>query len=150
MCIFCRIADGELPASVVYEDEKSIAFLEIQPITPGHVLVIPKKHARRLGELSPEDSGHLLWIGQMVGEALSNSELLCQGVNYYMADGYAAGQEVDHVHLNIFPRFEGDGFVMHIDPAVKKQPGRDQLNEEAQKIRQAMNQFVWNPVGVNA
>jgi histidine triad (HIT) family protein len=146
MCIFCRIAEGELPASVVYNDDKAIAFLEIQPITPGHVLIIPKKHAKRLIELSPEDAGHMMWVGQIVGEGLRHSDLLCQGVNYIMSDGMAAGQDVDHVHLHVFPRFEGDGFEMCMENALQKQPGRDLLNEQAEQIIDAMNQLVWNPV----
>ncbi len=60
MCIFCRIADHELPASIVYEDEHTMAFLDIQPINPGHVLIIPKTHADSLSDLSKEDAGHII------------------------------------------------------------------------------------------
>ena len=87
MCIFCRIASGELPASVVYEDERTIAFLDIQPINPGHVLVIPKVHAESLVELSPEDAAQMMRVGQLMDRALRASELRCEGVNLFVADG---------------------------------------------------------------
>lgn len=138
MCIFCRIANHELPASVVYEDELAMAFLDIQPINPGHVLVIPKKHAASLRELPPEDAGYILQVGQILDRALHASELRCEGVFIFLADGRAAGQEVDHVHLHVFPRFKGDGFGVQLDSNHRKLPGREQLNENARAIRKAL------------
>lgn len=139
MCIFCRIAAGELPASVVYEDEHAMAFLDIQPINPGHVLVIPKKHAKLLVDLPPEDAGHMMRVAQIVDRALRASELRCEGVNFFLADGRVAGQDVDHVHLHIFPRFDDDGFSLDIDEEMRKPPGRAQLDESAKMIVDAMD-----------
>jgi len=141
MCIFCRIASGELPASVVYEDEYAMAFIDIQSINPGHVLVIPKNHAASLVDLSPEDAGHMMRVGQIMDKALRKSELRCEGVNMYLADGRVAGQDVDHIHLHVFPRFEGDGFELRIDPGSRKQPGREQLNEDASKLRKGLQKI---------
>jgi histidine triad (HIT) family protein len=138
MCLFCRILKGEIPASVVYEDEHSLAFLDIQPITPGHTLVIPKTHAESLLALPPEEAGHMMQVGQRVDEALRKSGLRCEGVNLFLADGRAAGQEVFHVHLHVFPRFEGDGFGFRFGSDYRKQPGRDELDENAEMIRKAI------------
>jgi histidine triad (HIT) family protein len=142
MCIFCRIIAGELPASVVYEDAKAVAFLDIQPITPGHVLVVPKTHAASLIDLSQEDAAEMMRVGQIIDRALQKSTLRCEGVNLFLADGRAAGQEVDHVHLHVFPRFKGDGFEMQFNSSTKKQPGRTQLDEDAKRIKAALNPDV--------
>ncbi|MBG0787366.1 MAG: HIT family protein [Anaerolineaceae bacterium] len=139
MCIFCRIASGELPASVVYEDESTIAFLDIQPINPGHVLVVPKAHAESLVDLSPEDAAQVMRVGRLMDKALRASELHCEGVNLFIADGKAAGQEVGHVHLHVFPRFEEDGFKIHLESSERATPGREQLNETATKLKRAVD-----------
>lgn len=140
MCIFCRIVAGELPASVVYEDEHAMAFLDIQPITPGHVLVIPKNHADSIVDVSEEDAGHIMRVSKIMDRALRESELRCEGVNMFLADGRAAGQDVDHVHMHVFPRFPGDGFEMR-DPGLGKQAGRGQLHADAEKIRKAIEKI---------
>jgi histidine triad (HIT) family protein len=139
MCVFCRIIAGEVPASKVYEDEQSFAFLDIQPITPGHILVIPKTHTKSLLELSKAEAVHLVVVGQKMDQALRESGLKCEGVNLFLADGRAAGQEVDHVHLHVFPRFEGDGFGFCFGSGYRKQPGREELDRNAEKIRQALS-----------
>ncbi len=142
MCIFCRIAEHELPASIVYEDELAMAFLDIQPINPGHILVIPKKHADTLSELSAEEAGIIMQVGQILDRALRVSELRCDGVNLFLADGRAAGQEVHHVHLHVFPRFRGDGFKLRVDPNRLNQPGRKQLNLHARAVRKALEKIA--------
>jgi histidine triad (HIT) family protein len=141
MCIFCRIADHELPASIVYEDEHTMAFLDIEPINPGHVLIIPKTHTASLSDLSEEDASRIIHVGQIIGQALRASDLPCEGVNFFLADGRVAGQEVDHVHLHVFPRFKGDGFELKVDLSNKKQPGRKELDENAKKIKQALQKL---------
>ena len=114
-CIFCAIAKKESPAAVVYEDEQCLAFLSIQPITPGHVLVIPKAHASGLGDIPPETCGHMMRVGQRVAAALRESGLSlneqpCEGINLLLCDGAVAGQTVGHAHLHVLARFVGDGF----------------------------------------
>jgi len=138
MCIFCRIAAGELPASIVYEDYKSLAFLDIQPITPGHLLVIPKQHVESFVDLPPEDAGHLICVGQILDAALRRSDLSCDAVAVFLADGREAGQDVKHIHLHVFPRYKGDEVEFAFEPSSRKQPGREQLNVNAEKIRQAL------------
>ncbi|GAB4579926.1 MAG: HIT family protein [Anaerolineales bacterium] len=134
-CIFCKILAGELPASFVYRDETCAAFMDIQPINPGHVLVIPHRHAANLAELDPAIGGQLFQIGQQIAAALYASGIPCEGVNYFLADGEAAGQEVFHVHLHVFPRFEGDGFGLKLSPKYFQLPEREELDRVAQRIR---------------
>ena len=141
MCIFCRIATGELPASVVYDDEFTIAFLDIQPITQGHVLVIPKNHADSLETLSPEDACRVMQVSQMLSNALRVSDLRCEGVNLFLADGATAGQEVDHVNMHVIPRYPEDGADNLFITGPKQQPNRDRLDDDARKIKEAIKKI---------
>jgi diadenosine tetraphosphate (Ap4A) HIT family hydrolase len=137
-CVFCDIIAGKAPASVVYQDERCVAFMDIRPINPGHLLVVPRYHAASLAELPPDIGGHIFQIGQKLDEALRQSGLKCEGVNLVLADGAAAGQEIFHVHLHVLPRFRGDGFGWKINPATLLRPGHEKLEENAQKIRQSL------------
>jgi histidine triad (HIT) family protein len=93
-CVFCRILAGELPASFVLRGERVAAFMDIQPVNPGHVLVIPLRHAASLAELDAEEAAEMMRAGRRVAAALRESGLRCEGVNLFLADGEAAGQEV--------------------------------------------------------
>jgi histidine triad (HIT) family protein len=107
-CVFCGILAGNLPASVVMQDAGCTAFMDIQPINAGHVLVVPDDHAASLADL-PEDAGvRLFRTARKVSAALYASGLRYEGINLFLAGGEAADQEVFHLHL--VPRFEGDGF----------------------------------------
>ena len=108
--IFADIVAGRAPSSKVYEDADVLAFMDIRPMTPGHLLVIPKVAARSLAELDPAVGGKLFQVGQRLAAALRVSEVACDGVNLFLADGEVAGQEVFHVHLHVIPRTRGDGF----------------------------------------
>jgi len=110
-CIFCKIAEAEIQAKVVYEDESCVAFLDIKPINPGHTLVIPKEHAETLKDVSPDHLKGVIAAGKKIAEALRQAlSSKCEGVNLFLADGKAAGQEVGHLHLHVIPRYPGDGF----------------------------------------
>jgi diadenosine tetraphosphate (Ap4A) HIT family hydrolase len=137
-CIFCDILAGKAPASLVYRDEQCVAFMDIQPITPGHLLVVPRQHAAHLANLDEEAGAHLFKIGQRLAAALRNSGLRCEGVNFFLADGHAAGQEVFHVHLHVFPRFSGDGFGLRFGPNYRMRSPRDALDRVAAQIRQGL------------
>lgn len=131
-CIFCAIAMGEADASVVHEDDSVIAFMDLRPVTPGHLLVIPKVHAVGLEDLQ-EDVGVQVWrVAHRLGRALRRSGLRCEGVNVFLADGAAAFQEVFHVHLHVFPRFTGDPFRIDADWHVQE---RDRLDKTAAAVR---------------
>jgi histidine triad (HIT) family protein len=135
-CVFCRIVAGELESSVVHEDERTVAFLDLQPLTPGHLLVVPRRHASSLAELDPQDGAELFRVGQRGAAAMRQSELRCEGVNFWLADGAPAGQDVFHVHLHVFPRFTGDGFGLQLPPDYGIRP-REELDAAALALRQA-------------
>ena len=107
-CVFCRIAAGVHPAEIVYQDERVIAFLDINPLNPAHTLVIPKAHVERLSDLPAELTGPLLTAAARVAKAAQEA-LGAAGVNLVLNDGRAAGQAVPHLHLHVVPRFPGDG-----------------------------------------
>lgn len=137
-CIFCGIAKGEIPSSIVAEDDATVAFLDIRPVNPGHTLVIPKDHAAYLADLPPKAGARLFDVARKVGAALRASGLRCEGVNLFLADGKAAGQEVFHVHLHVVPRYTGDGFGLKMPPDYGKSPPREKLEATAGKIRDAL------------
>ncbi|MEV6235237.1 HIT domain-containing protein [Lentzea sp. NPDC051838] len=136
-CVFCAIVAGEAEASVVHADEKAVAFMDLNPVTPGHVLVVPRTHAVGLEDLDEDTGAHLWRLGHRVGRALRRSDLRCEGVNMFLADGEAAFQEIFHLHLHVFPRFPGDGFHIAADWAER---ARELLDEEACAVRRALPQ----------
>ncbi len=137
-CIFCDILAGKGPASVVYRDDVCWAFLDLYPVNPGHVLVIPTEHAGSLAELDPEAGAHVFKTAQRIAAALRHSGVKCEGVNLYLADGRAAGQEVMHVHLHVIPRYRGDGFRFQFGPHYGRRPARAELDQIADQIQSAL------------
>jgi len=134
-CIFCQIAAGELPASFVYQDDRVSAFLDIQPVNPGHLLVVPHRHAETLGELSPDVVGHMMTVAQRLMLRLHDADVRCEGINLFLAEGAVAGQEVDHVHLHVIPRFTEDGFGLRFAADYAAMPQRKELDRMAAAIR---------------
>lgn len=133
--IFSEIIAGTAEASLVYEDEIAVAFMDIRPVTRGHVLVVPRQQARSLAELDPETGGHLFVVGQKIAAALRARDPRCAGVNFFLADGEVAGQEIFHVHLHVIPRTTGDGFGLRARPGS---PRRDELDNTAAEIASAL------------
>lgn len=107
-CLFCRIVDGELPAHTVYEDDHILAFLDINPVSKGHTLVIPKKHVARSDQLGPAETGELFATAGEIAKALVDA-FAPDGYNLLQNNGAGAGQEVGHAHVHIIPRYEDDG-----------------------------------------
>jgi histidine triad (HIT) family protein len=137
-CVICKLVSGEIEVSMVYQDDCCSAFLDYQPINPGHTLVVPNRHASNLAELDEEDGAQVFRVAQRIATALRNSEVKCEGVNISLADGEAAGQEVFHVHLHVFPRYVGDGFSVRFGPHYRDKPERRELNAIADRIRNAL------------
>ena len=136
-CVFCAIVAGTAPASVVHDDGDPagvLAFLDIRPITPGHLLVVPKRHAPYLADLDEAEGARVWGVALRLARALRASGLRCEGVNLFLADGEAAGQEVFHAHLHVFPRFAGDGFRMEDELVVAP---RAELDATAARLRAA-------------
>ncbi len=137
-CIFCKILSGELEVSMVYQDDSCSAFMDIQPVNPGHVLVIPNRHAAYLADLKEEEGAQMFRVAQRLAAALRDSSVRCEGVNFFLADGEAAMQEVFHVHLHVFPRYAGDGFGLKFSSHYSNKPERKELNVVAENIRTAL------------
>ena len=137
-CIFCDILAEELPSSRVYEDEVCCAFMDIQPVNPGHLLVIPRQHTAMLADLDEETGAYLFKVAQRAAQALHKSGMRCEGINLFLADGAVAGQEVFHVHIHVIPRYRNDGFGFRFGPAYGQRPPRTELDAVATKIGSEM------------
>ena len=135
-CIFCKILSGDLPASIIYRDDLVAAFMDIQPVNLGHLLVVPIRHAPFMADVTAEEAAALMRVAQRTTAALRASTLKCEGVNYFLADGEAAMQEVFHAHLHVFPRFKGDKFGLRFSPEYyTRRPPRDELDQQAAELR---------------
>ena len=107
-CIFCKIVAGELPSFKVYEDEATLALLTIQPVSPGHILVIPKEHAGNIFEISSAHWAHVQETVRKISIAAEKA-MKADGININMNNREHAGQVVHHAHVHVIPRFKGDG-----------------------------------------
>ncbi len=134
-CVFCAIVARQAEASVVYEDEAALAFLDLNPVTPGHLLVVPRKHAVGLEDIDGATSAHVWTVGHDLARALRRSSLRCEGINVLLCDGEAAFQTVFHFHLHVIPRYAGDGWAIKTQPSARE---RSLLDGEAQAVRDAI------------
>ncbi|HEY4278773.1 MAG TPA: HIT family protein [Conexibacter sp.] len=116
-CVFCKIIAGELPARIVHEDERTVAFMDIAPATYGHTLVVPRNHSRDLLEIAPEDLDAVTRHGQLLARRM-NERLGADGVNLLNACGAAAWQTVFHFHLHVIPRYNDDPLRLPWVPAM--------------------------------
>lgn len=108
-CIFCQIIEGEIPSTKLIETGEVLSFLDISPVNPGHALVVPKRHAENLLELRQKELHAAIFTVQRVARGAVRATD-AEGFNVLQNNGKVAGQEVDHVHFHVIPRFEGDGF----------------------------------------
>jgi histidine triad (HIT) family protein len=118
-CLFCKIVAGEIPATKVHEDERTIAFMDINPATRGHLLCIPREHATDLHAISPEDLGAVARTAKTMAARVVE-RLGADGVNLLQSSGGVAWQTVFHFHLHVIPRYEGDPLRLPWHPG---QPG---------------------------
>jgi histidine triad (HIT) family protein len=119
-CVFCRIVAGELPAHKIYEDEHAIAFMDINPATRGHALVIPRKHARDLLEIEDSEIEATIIVAQRVAARMCE-RLGAKGINIINSCGQVAWQTVFHFHLHVIPRYEGDSMRLPWTPSAGNQ-----------------------------
>ncbi len=133
-CVFCRIRDGQIPSTRIYEDERTLAFMDINPLNEGHTLVIPRAHAATLFEADEADLRAAIATAKRVATAVRTA-LQADGLNMLQANGAAAFQSVPHFHLHLIPRFTGDGkgFDWPIVPG-----DRGRIQATAEKIRRAL------------
>lgn len=107
-CIFCNIVGAAQPAIRILETETVLAFLDARPVSRGHTLIVPKRHATNLDELENHEGAEMFRVGTLVAGALRRSDIAADGVNFLVNDGRAAGQTVFHSHLHVVPRHLGD------------------------------------------
>ena len=134
-CIFCKIVAGEAPAAVIHDDEAVVAFMDINPVTPGHLLVVPKEHHVSIATVPGDVVSHMTLVAQWLAAALRASDVRTEGINLFLADGAAAGQEVWHSHLHVISRWSGDGF--RIAANWRGPADYDDLDRQAAAIRSA-------------
>jgi len=130
-CIFCRIVAKQIPATVVHEDEDTLAFMDIGQVNPGHVLIAVKKHADNIFALDEAQASAVFRSATRVARAI-RAAFEPQGLSVYQANGKAAGQTVFHLHIHLVPRYEGDGMALSWPV---KNPPREKLAEYAEKIK---------------
>lgn len=133
-CLFCKLAAHEIPAEIVDEDDRALAFLDIHPQAPGHTVVIPKYHAAKLSDLPLDEVAPLFKMVRDIAKELEHA-LGTDGLTIGVNQGEVSGQTVPHLHIHLFPRFKNDGgSSVH---RVVNNPPKESLKEIAAKIRAA-------------
>ena len=129
-CLFCKIVSGEIPATRIAEDERTITFMDINPATRGHVLVVPREHAKDLLSIDPGDLAAVAQAAQRIASTMPE-RLEADGVNLLNSCGRAAWQTVFHFHMHVIPRYGGDPLQLPWHPA----PGdREEIAEAARAL----------------
>lgn len=128
-CIFCKIANGEIPSKTLYEDERFRVILDISPASKGHAIILVKQHAANIFELSEEDAAAIYVVAKKVATAMKKV-LNCDGINILQNNGEAAGQTVFHLHMHIIPRYEGDQVKIKWTPGTENEVLSQALIEE--------------------
>jgi len=134
-CLFCKIIAGEIPCSKVYEDKLFIAFLDINPVHKGHLLIVPKRHFVNVLDTPDVEAAEIYKVARDLSKAVIEA-VGCDGVNLVQNNNASAGQEVFHSHLHIIPRFENDG--LRFASIKKEYDSFDEMGEMAEKIKSAL------------
>ena len=124
-CIFCKIADGEIPSRTLYEDKLFRVILDLAPATRGHALILPKEHADNLYDLPEETAAAVMVLAKKLALVM-RERLSCDGLNLVQNNGEAAGQTVSHFHLHMIPRYINDGQTLGWAPS---EPAEEELDE---------------------
>jgi histidine triad (HIT) family protein len=132
-CVFCAIVAGSAPAELVAEDEHTVSFMDINPVNPGHVLTVTRRHAVDIGDLSEEEAANLMASTHRVCRQLRKA-LAPPGMNLFVANGEVAGQTVFHVHVHSIPRWPADSWV---DPWTPTPGKPDEIAAVAVRVREA-------------
>lgn len=133
-CLFCKIIAGQIPSAKVYEDDKVLAFMNLQQKNPGHTLVIPKSHSRNIYDITEDDAAEVARIGVRLSKAIKNA-FAPVGMNTLQNSEAPAMQSVFHYHLHLIPRYNGDDlFAIWRSPAATP----DELSSNAAKIKEAL------------
>lgn len=132
--IFAKILRGEIPSTKIFEDDRSLSFMDVMPQADGHTLVIPKENAENIFELSPEGAANLIRVTQKIARAVKLA-MKADGITLTQFNGAAAGQSVPHIHFHILPRWEGVPLRGHSGAMEKP----EKLAAFAEKIRAALD-----------
>ncbi|MGH7763257.1 MAG: HIT family protein [Candidatus Dormibacteraceae bacterium] len=135
-CVFCAIIRGESPASFTYQDDNLVAFMDVQPITHGHMLVVPREHAVLMADLNDSVAMRSFRVARKMA-SIARAILGAGGVNLFVADGEVAFQDVPHFHVHVIPRYPNDGFGLTFPPSYDKPPSRAELETIAAAFRAA-------------
>ena len=138
-CIFCRIVEGKEKASFVAQGTDAVAFLDLHPINEGHTLVVPRRHSPSISEVDEVAAVSMWSMARRIAAALRVSGLRCEALNFFLADGAAAGQEVFHSHLHVIPRWAGDGFKIEFPPHYGAAAERKKLDDIAARLRKRLS-----------
>jgi histidine triad (HIT) family protein len=130
-CIFCKVLAGEIPSERVYEDDHTVAVMDINPWTRGHAVVIPRKHAENLFEIEDAELEHVAVAAKRLATKMRDT-LGCDGVNLLQSNGRAAWQTIFHLHMHVIPRYDGDPLELPTRPQPAKP---EELAEVAGEIR---------------
>lgn len=126
MCIFCKIANGEIPSATVYEDEEFRVILDLGPASEGHALILPKNHFKDVCELDSETATKVLPLAAKIGAAMKEA-LGCAGFNLVQNNGLEAGQTVFHFHMHLIPRYEDDQVGLTWNPGSLTEEDKEEV-----------------------
>ena len=129
-CIFCKIANGEIPSKTLYEDEAFRVILDLGPASKGHALILPKNHYANLYELPEEDAGAVMKLAKRMATQMTE-RLGCEGFNLVQNNGELAGQTVFHFHMHLIPRYRDDGQKIGWKP---QEVSQEELEETRKQI----------------
>jgi len=133
-CVFCKIMRGEIPATVVLQDERTLVFMDIGSVNPGHMLVAAKPHVENLQGMDEDLAGAMFRAASRAAKAIEKVYKPA-GISVYQANGVAAGQTVFHAHIHVLPRWENDGLTF---TWPVKNPTREELERVAAQLRAAL------------
>ena len=134
-CIFCKIANGDIPSSTIYEDDFFRVILDLSPATKGHALILPKQHMANVFEMDDATAGKVFVLASRIAKAMK-AALKCDGLNIVQNNGEVAGQTVFHFHMHIIPRYENDGQKITWVPGTSEADEREAI---ANQIKALLN-----------
>lgn len=136
-CVFCKIIRGEAEAAVVYEDDKIIAFMDIAPASPGHLLVVTKEHYENIYEVPDDLLAYVVVMAKKIGMA-ARKALNADGLSFFQTNEKGGGQEIFHFHFHVIPRYKGVALKI----ANRKKISLEERKRYAEKIREALREFL--------
>ena len=136
-CVFCRIIAGEEMVSLIHEDDQTLVFMDINPVSRGHALVVSREHHPQIWNLPEELLMHCLGVSRRIADGIKKSTGT-ESVNVFCADGIDGGQDVPHFHLHLIPVAKGEEFPLQLPPSGTPIPSRSELDVMAARIGRAI------------